>query len=787
MPSVSSAPSLSPLQALKQYFGHDAFRPGQNDIIEQALAGRDLLVLMPTGGGKSLCYQLPALLAPGVTLVISPLIALMQDQVMGLQDNGIAATFLNSTLSIAELRSREATLLRGDIDLLYIAPERLLQSEFWPTIEALQKKVGITRIAVDEAHCVSEWGHDFRPEYRQLLAVREKLPGVPVTALTATATERVQADIVQQLGLHDAYEHVSSFNRENLYYAVLPKPKRSLPALVQLIREQRGGSTVVYCQSRATVDKVAAYLQAEGIQALPYHAGMSGEEREAHQTNFVRDNVQAIVATIAFGMGIDKPDVRLVVHFDLPRNLEGYYQESGRAGRDGLPAQCVMFFNHGDRAKIEFLIKQKSDLQEQRIARQQLRQVIDFASTFVCRRRVLLNYFGEATGLEPCQNCDNCCHPVDLEDRTIEAQKFLSCVYRCEQKYGMKYIIDVLRGKEDDRIRRNHHDELSTFGIGRDLSQKAWQSLGQALLHQEFLIESTDGYGVLSVSNRGISVLKKELTVEVPPLKSQASESLAAAKTNDLEDITPFQADLFQHLRQLRKHIADRQSVPPYIIFSDRTLRAMAASQPQSLLEFSELPGVGDKKLKQYGDRFLHAIQSFVSSGAPDVAAALPDAELSAETTEPQDSAPPVASSAIAPESAPMEPEMSLFATKTTSTFAAKTASTAEPAPSVLDRLLGQTYLDTLALHQQGLTVEAIAKQRELTPKTIYTHLVHLLAAGEAVNIDALVSPERQRQIFRAFYDLHSYASLTPVREYLGEGFSYEEIRLVRVAIFGRD
>lgn len=783
------ATSLSPLPALKQYFGHDGFRPGQAEIIARALAGEDLLVLMPTGGGKSLCYQLPALLTEGVTLVISPLIALMQDQVMGLQDNGIAATFLNSTLSVVEKRSREAALLRGEIKLLYIAPERLLQAEFWPTIEALQQRVGIARIAVDEAHCVSEWGHDFRPEYRQLLAVRDKLPGIPVTALTATATERVQADIVQQLGLNDAYAHVSSFNRENLYYAVLPKPKRSLPALAQLIREQQGGSTVVYCQSRATVEKVAAHLQSEGIKALPYHAGMSGAEREAHQTDFVRDNVQAIVATIAFGMGIDKPDVRLVVHYDLPRNLEGYYQESGRAGRDGLPAQCLMFFSYGDRSKIEFLIKQKSDPQEQRIARQQLRQVTDFASTFVCRRRVLLNYFGEATGLEPCQNCDNCCHPVELEDRTIEAQKFLSCVYRCEQKYGMKYIIDVLRGKEDDRIQRNRHDELSTFGIGQDLPVKAWQALGQALLHQEFLVESTDGYGVLGVSDRGVAVLKKELFVEVPPLKAQAAEPLASSRSTEYSDITPFQEDLFQHLRQLRKQMADSQSVPPYIIFSDRTLRAMAETQPKSMLEFGELPGVGDKKLKQYGDRFLQAIQSFVSAGEPEAIEELPTEPIElASRVEPVVTA-TIAPAAISNESASGEPEMSLFsvAAPETNPLPQTPVAPVESAPNILDRLLGQTYLETLKLHQQGLDVAAIAKKREITPKTVYTHLVHLLAAGEAVNIDALVSPERQRQIFRAIYDLHSYASLTPIREYLGESFSYEEIRLVRVAVFGRD
>lgn len=771
---------------LKQYFGYDTFRPGQAEIITQVLKGKDVFALMPTGGGKSLCYQLPALLMPGVTLVISPLIALMQDQVVSLQNNGIGATFLNSSLSQREQRHREQALVRGDYKLLYLAPERFSQEGFWPLIEQIQQQQGIPRMVVDEAHCISEWGHDFRPEYRQLRMVRERLADIPVTALTATATDRVRSDIVHQLALQDPFTFVASFDRPNLYYAVYPKSKR-LDAdvqLIQLIKSLESGAAIVYCQSRAEVERVAERLCLYQIQALPYHAGLAAEQRQDHQDRFIRDQVQVMVATIAFGMGINKPDVRLVIHYDLPRNIEGYYQESGRAGRDGLSASCILFFSRADRGKIEYLIEQKSDPQEQRIARQQLRQMLDYAETHLCRRRIILGYFSETPDQENCGNCDNCCQPVQLEDRTIEAQKFLSCVYRCQQRFGMKHIIDVLRGSKNQRIQQLGHDRLSTYGIGHDLTARAWQHLGRSLLQQGFLNESQDGYPVLSISDQGWQVLKRQVTVEVPQLESKAVESKTPEPTSDPTSAAPTaqnadQADpnLVQHLRQLRRQLADTQSVPPYVVFPDRTLLEMAQVQPTTLDQMQQIHGVGSRKLAQYGQTFLDAIQQYhLTTRAADQPDDLPDDLENAESSDStEDASPP-------PLDQTHRSEVSNVSDLSTPSLDRHAPELNAPEASL--RTINPTQAKTLSLYQQGLSVDAIAKQRQLSRGTIISHLAQLLAEGAPLDLDELVSPARQRQIFRSFYDLHSYASLSAVRELLGEEFSYEEIRLVRAAIF---
>ncbi|MBV9616168.1 MAG: DNA helicase RecQ, partial [Ktedonobacteraceae bacterium] len=466
-------------QALKQYFGHDTFLPGQLEVISMALDRRDTLVLMPTGGGKSLTYQLPALLLPGLTVVISPLIALMQDQVHRLQANGISATFINSSLSPDERAQREAAALRGEVKLLYVAPERILTLSFMTLLDEVQRRAGLSLLAVDEAHCVSEWGHDFRPEYCQLGMLRERYPSTPMLALTATATERVRQDILKQLKLHNPHIHIGSFNRPNLSYEVHPKDKNTYRELLRLLKTSEETSVIIYCLSRKSVDELSACLQRDGIRALPYHAGLSNELRREHQERFIRDDVPVLVATIAFGMGIAKPDVRAVIHYDLPKTLEGYYQESGRAGRDGLPAQCVLFLNYGDRHKIEFLIAEKGGEQEQRIARQQLNQMLAYAESTVCRRRILLGYFGETLPTDNCGNCDNCLSPHTIQDCTIEAQKFLSCVARTGERFGMRYIIEVLRGANTQKIRDFGHDQLSTYGIGRDLSMDEWLYLGR--------------------------------------------------------------------------------------------------------------------------------------------------------------------------------------------------------------------------------------------------------------------------------------------------------------------
>jgi ATP-dependent DNA helicase RecQ len=591
-------------EALKHFFGYDSFRLGQQQIIEEALQDRDLLIIMPTGGGKSLCFQLPALLKPGLTVVVSPLIALMQDQVDALQDNGIGATFLNSSLNWQDVRSREVAILNGKIKLLYVAPERLLGEKFLPFLDAVRSQIGISAFAIDEAHCVSEWGHDFRPEYRQMKQLRQRYPDIPILALTATATKRVQQDIIQQLALRQPGVHISSFNRPNLYYEVQPKERQSYNQLLKKIQSFKG-SGIIYCLSRRQVDEVAFRLQKDGISALPYHAGMSDEARTTNQTRFIRDDVQVMVATIAFGMGINKPDVRFVIHYDLPHNLERYYQESGRAGRDGEPAHCTLLFSAADLRTIDYLIDQKPDPKEQRVARQQLRQMIDYAEGTDCRRTIQLGYFGEKFKGD-CENCDNCRNPKPVEDWTIEAQKFLSCVARCRERFGMTHIIDVLRGSRKQKIEQYGHHLLSTYGIGKDKSAEQWKMLARSLLHQGLVDETTDGYRVLKLNKLSWEVLRKQRSVSIAVTQEPVAKALA--------EINPRSAEvelLFERLRKLRKQLADAQSVPPYVIFPDSSLKLMAQEQPQTLEEFAEISGVGTHKLTQYGDKFVSEIRAF--------------------------------------------------------------------------------------------------------------------------------------------------------------------------------
>jgi ATP-dependent DNA helicase RecQ len=601
---------------LKQRFGFDSFRPGQQEIVRDILQDRDVLAIMPTGGGKSLCFQLPALLRRGVCIVISPLIALMQDQVRLLQDNGIDATFINSSLERAEVSRRLARLDRGELKLLYVAPERLLQAGFeGDVLPRLQATHGITSLVVDEAHCVSDWGHDFRPEYRQLHRLRAQFPAVPIAAFTATATERVRQDIVQQLALREPCIHVASFNRPNLYYAVRPKTRTTYEEVLELARRD-GNSGIVYCLSRKRVDEVAERLQADGIRALPYHAGLDANTRRDNQEAFIRDDAQVIVATIAFGMGINKPDVRWVVHYDLPKSLEGYYQESGRAGRDGESARCILYFGAGDIRTAEFIIEQKIDpvsfeplVDEQRIARQQLRQVLNYAESGECRRKVQLRHFGE-TFSGKCDACDNCLEPRTTIDRTIEAKQFLSCIARLAQRherYGMAYVIEILRGAENQRIISRDHSSLSVYGIGKNLGLQEWRDLARALLHQGLMTQSQDGYAVLSLNESSWKVLRGEQAVSVgesvkPARVRKAAKAARPAVGNADEN-------LFEALRVLRKRLADEAGMPPYIVFNDASLREMAQRQPKSLPEFATIPGVGQAKLARYGDTFVALIR----------------------------------------------------------------------------------------------------------------------------------------------------------------------------------
>jgi ATP-dependent DNA helicase RecQ len=607
---------------LKQHFGFDSFRPGQEEVVRDILGKRDVLAIMPTGGGKSLCFQLPALLNRGVCIVISPLIALMQDQVRLLQDNGIDATYINSSLERAEAARRFARLERGEIKLLYVAPERALQSEFeTDVLPRLQATHGISSLVVDEAHCVSEWGHDFRPEYRQLHRLRTRFPDMPIAAFTATATERVRVDIVRQLALREPRIHVTSFNRPNLYYAVRPKSRATYPELLELARRDDGAG-IIYCLSRKRVDELATQLQSDGVRALPYHAGLDANTRRTNQESFIRDDTQVIVATIAFGMGINKSDVRWVVHHDLPKTLEGYYQESGRAGRDGEKARCVMYFGAGDIRTAEHIISQKVDpvtfeplAEEQRMARQQLRQVLGYAETGECRRTVQLRYFGEVFPGK-CGACDNCVEPRATVERTTEAKQFLSCVARLGQRrerYGVAYIIEILRGGETQRILERDHGSLSVYGIGKHLGLQEWRDLARALIHQGLMTQSSDGYAVVSLNEASWQVLRGERTVQVGESVKAASgkKSAKGAKAAVPSGGSP----LFDALRVLRKRLADEAGMPPYIVFNDASLWDMVQRQPTTLEEFSTIVGVGQAKLTRYGEQFVEVIRERAAEG----------------------------------------------------------------------------------------------------------------------------------------------------------------------------
>ena len=599
--SPSSFASLE--DALKHYFGYDTFRPGQKKIVTAALQNKDLLTIMPTGGGKSLCFQLPALLREGLTIVVSPLIALMQDQVDALQDRGINATYLNSTLEYESRRERQIAILKDRVKLLYVAPERLLNPKFGLFLDRVERDVGLSAIAIDEAHCVSEWGHDFRPEYSKLMQIRQRYPRVPLQALTATATTRVQQDIIRQLNLRSPDVHIASFDRSNIHYEIRPKDRNIYPKLLRAIRAESGAG-IVYCLSRNRVEEVASRLKQDGIEALPYHARLSTDERSQNQTKFLRDDVRVIVATVAFGMGINKPDVRFVFHYDLPRSLEGFYQESGRAGRDGEASKSILFFSLSDRQKIEFLLKQKSDLQEQKISRQQLKQVIDYAEGNDCRRKIILRYFGERHSGN-CGNCDNCLNPKPIEDWTVEAQKFLSCVARCQEKFGMNHIVDVLIGSRKQKIHQYGHHLLSTYGIGKGRTVNEWRMLGRSLIHQGLVGQTTDGYPVLKLNKRSWSVFRGQLKVEVAVSKSSRKSDVAYNPRKAEAEL------LYERLRKLRKQIADRHSLAPYMVFADSTLRLMTQLRPQNIAEFAELSGVNEYKAQQYGDRFISEIREF--------------------------------------------------------------------------------------------------------------------------------------------------------------------------------
>jgi len=608
------------IATLKRHFGYDEFRPLQEEIIRDALAGHDVFVLMPTGGGKSLCFQLPALQRDGLTIVVSPLISLMKDQVDALQTSGISATYLNSTLRREDAKARWRGLHRDEYRMLYVAPERLMLETFLERARNWK----IAQIAIDEAHCISEWGHDFRPEYRELEKLRQHFRDAPVMALTATATERVRADIVKQLQLRDPRCYVASFNRPNLTYRVIPKAS-TYEQLLEFIRARPNESGIVYCASRKSTDSLARNLNDGGISAKPYHAGLTSSERTKHQESFLRDDVRVVTATIAFGMGINKPNVRFVVHYDLPKNLESYYQETGRAGRDGLPSECVLLFSPGDVAKQLHFIDEKSE-SEARIARAQLRQMVHYAETRECRRATLLKYFGEeyptpdetVGGNRPllqtsCEGCDNCLTPRETFDGTIPAQKFLSCVHRICTKsgfgFGLNHVVDVLRGADTEAIRQRGHTGLSTYGIGRELKREAWQAIGRELLRLG-LVECAPGrFATLSLTPAGLDALRNRTPITL-------TKQIELAEKTPRTEAGAIDCDesLFERLRASRRQLADERGVPAYIIFSDVSLREMARNYPTTEGEFRRISGVGAQKLKDFAEPFLSAINNYLAT-----------------------------------------------------------------------------------------------------------------------------------------------------------------------------
>lgn len=703
---------------LKQYFGHDDFRPLQKEIIDNVVSGNDSFVLMPTGGGKSLCYQLPALKFEGVTLVISPLIALMKDQVDSLKECGVKAEFINSALTPPQIETICRQVKGGEVKILYIAPERFAL----PGFKEFLKDLNISLIAVDEAHCISEWGHDFRPDYRNLSQLKNIFPSTPLIALTATATAKVREDIIDQLSLKKAKIFISSFNRENLNIKIINK-KDAFSKLVNLLDKYKNESVIIYCFSRKETEEIAENLRLNKFNARAYHAGLEKSKRKLVQELFIKDEINIIVATIAFGMGIDKPDVRLVVHYTYPKTLEGYYQEIGRAGRDGLPSDCVMFYTYADTRKHEFFINQIKEDNLRRRAQEKLSEILNFSELTTCRKKYLLNYFGEDLNKDKCGSCDNCLTEKETFDAEIIAKKIMSAIVRTGNRYGKNYIIDVLLGRKNQKVSRNRHDELSVFGIVNDFGENELGQIINQLVSLNYIFKNVGEYPTLSITKSGVEFLisKQKLEMQKPQ-----TDGFKKIKTGELD----YNKDLFEKLRTLRKQIADAENVPPFVVFGDITLQEMAYYFPTDKQDFLALSGVGEKKMEKFSGIFLSVINDFAKANN------------------------------IAPVPFPCKMR--------------------EERIIVKNSAQQKFYMRTRELITKKVSVERIAKNQDLTVGTIISHIEKLIDAGESLDFEYLKLPSDRYEVIKAAFLECGIEKLKPVFEYLNGEYSYDELKLVR-------
>jgi ATP-dependent DNA helicase RecQ len=721
------------MEILKTVFGYDDFRPLQKEIIDHILAKKDTLVVLPTGGGKSLCFQLPALMFDGLTIVVSPLISLMKDQVDQLQEMGVSAVCLNSSLPSEQYRHHVSLICQHQVKLLYIAPESLVR----PQILEMLETVTVDCLAIDEAHCISAWGHDFRPEYRLLAQIRSRFPEAVCAAFTATATPAVQKDIQASLGFSadtGFKPFIGSFDRENLLIRVMFK-EAPLQQTLEFLNTHHQDSGIIYCLSRKQVETLSDQLAARGFSVRPYHAGLDDAERNRFQTEFIRDDVRIMAATIAFGMGIDKPNVRFVVHYDLPKSVENYYQEIGRAGRDGLEAECLLLFSHGDIPRLKSLVT-GPDEQRNRAAWFHLEDMVRFAEAEDCRKKRLLAYFGETAAQNDCGMCDNCLAPRDqVQDLSIEAQKFLSCVKRTGERFGAGHVIDVLRGAETKRIFQFRHHQLSTYGIGTDLSKKQWFYLSRQF-QSKGLVFREDTYGGLTLTPAAWEVLKGETKVAgwLDPRHRLPRPEVAAPGTESTESAThPHHPDLFELLRKKRKELADQAGVPPYAVFPDKTLMEMATFFPRTEYDFLNTFGVGKTKLEKYGPAFMELIRDFCTSHAIfDV---------------PERNAPAPVVTKISSEE--------------------------------------KRHVQVSRLYHDGMSVKDIAEQFHVKQITIIHHLYRYFQDGNRIESghvidDCTVPPDGQEKVRQAF-DSHGYQFLKPVFEAMDRKLSYDDLHLLRI------